>query len=253
MMTSLKETAKLAKGMVDAVQIPVTAKMRLGWDEQNLTAPDLAKALAEVGIAAVIVHGRTREQGFSGTVNLEGIRQVVSAVPGLPVIGNGDVTTPEAAGTMLKTTGCVGVSIGRGAFYNPWIFAHTQEYLRTGRTPPEPTFDERLRVMHRHLERMVEVFGQEVGCRMFRKVGPWYARRFGPAKPFNRRVATFGSIAEFDELVEGYCRWREQFLDDQGVLKAPFQPPKLEAVGSGDSGDGERRNIPVPRGPVEIW
>src|SRR5579862_2621250 len=93
MMTELDKTSALVKGMVDAVKIPVTAKMRLGWDDDNLTAPDLARALEDVGISAIFVHGRTREQGFSGTVKLHGIRAVVQAVKSIPVIGNGDVTT----------------------------------------------------------------------------------------------------------------------------------------------------------------
>src|SRR5437016_4656074 len=101
MMTELDKTAALVKGMVDAVKIPVTAKMRLGWDDQNLTAPDLARALEDAGVAAIFVHGRTREQGFSGTINLAGIRAVVQAAKATPVIGNGDVTTPEAARRML--------------------------------------------------------------------------------------------------------------------------------------------------------
>src|SRR5207249_7166288 len=122
------------KGMVDTVKIPVTAKMRLGWDDQNLTAPDLARTLEGVGVAAIFVHGRTREQGFGGTVNLAGIRAVVEAVQRIPVIGNGDVTTPDAARRMIDETGCAGVSIGRGAFYNPWIFLHTRQYLRTGKS-----------------------------------------------------------------------------------------------------------------------
>src|SRR4051794_19159206 len=129
MMTELDKTAQLVKGMVDAVKIPVTAKMRLGWDDENITAPDLARALEGVGVAAIFIHGRTREQGFSGTINLRGIRSVVEAVSTIPVIGNGDVTTPEAAKKMLEDTGCAGVSIGRGAFYNPWIFQHIAHYL----------------------------------------------------------------------------------------------------------------------------
>ena len=95
MMTELAKTAALVRGMVDAVKIPVTAKMRLGWDDDNLTAPDLARVLEDVGVAAVFVHGRTRAQGFSGRVNLAGIRAVVQAVRRIPGIGNGDVTTPE--------------------------------------------------------------------------------------------------------------------------------------------------------------
>src|SRR4051794_27137175 len=101
MMTELDKTARLVKGMVDAVKIPITAKMRLGWDDDNITAPDLARALEDVGITAIFVHGRTREQGFAGTVKLHGIRAVVQAVKSIPVIGNGDVTTPEAARMMF--------------------------------------------------------------------------------------------------------------------------------------------------------
>src|SRR2546422_43296 len=136
MTSELGNTTKLVKGMVDAVKIPITAKMRLGWDDRNITAPDLARALEDVGVAAIFVHGRTREQGFSGTVNLAGIRAVARAVTNIPVIGNGDVTTPEAAKKMIAETGCAGVSIGRGAFYNPWIFLHTLRYLRTGELSP---------------------------------------------------------------------------------------------------------------------
>src|SRR5208337_4250109 len=114
MMTELGKTAALVKGMVEAVKIPITAKMRLGWDDENLTAPDLARALEDAGVAALFVHGRTREQGFGGTVNLAGIRKVVEAVKHIPVIGNGDIITPQAAKVMFDDTGCAGVSIGRG-------------------------------------------------------------------------------------------------------------------------------------------
>jgi len=178
---------------------------------KNLTAPDLARALEDAGVAAIFIHGRTREQGFGGTVNLAGIRAVVQAVKNIPVIGNGDIITPPAAKKMFDETGCAGVSIGRGAFYNPWIFQHTLHYLKTSgagragsplppliqmrttaRTEcralpqptakllPEPTFADRVRVMCRHLDLMIEVFGEEPGCRMFRKIAPWHAKRFGP-------------------------------------------------------------------------
>src|SRR5580698_8579744 len=157
MMTELDKTAALVRGMVSAVKIPVTAKMRLGWDDNNLTAPDLACALEDAGVAAIFIHGRTREQGFGGTVNLAGIRKVVEAVKTIPVIGNGDITTPQAAKKMLDDTGCAGVSIGRGAFYDPWIFRRTHEYLKTAALPPEPSFAERVRVMCRHLDLMIEI------------------------------------------------------------------------------------------------
>ena len=256
MMTELAKTAALVRGMVNAVKIPVTAKMRLGWDDENLTAPDLARALEDAGIAAIFIHGRTREQGFGGTVNLAGIRTVVQAVKNIPIIGNGDVITPQAAKKMLDDTGCAGVSIGRGAFYNPWIFQHTLHYLQTFRSsgrqsaltsndlernnepthvgcyekkddelPPEPTFADRVRVMCRHLDLMIEVFGEEPGCRMFRKIAPWHARRFGPCREFNKRVVQVSTRAGFHEVLENYIRWRQQFLDSNGELQPRVRLP----------------------------
>jgi len=253
MMSELDKTAKLVKGMVEAVKIPVTAKMRLGWDDQNITAPDLARALEDVGVGAIFVHGRTREQGFGGTVNLAGIRAVVAAVRTIPVIGNGDVTTPEAAKRMFDETGCAGLSVGRGAFYNPWIFRHTAHYLERGELLPEPSFDERARVMCRHMDLMVEVFGEDLGCRMFRKVAPWYARRFGPASEFNKRVVRISSRVEFYAVLEEYRRWRQQFVDERGELQPRFQPPPMVASFMREPGTEPREKIPVPKGPVEVW
>jgi tRNA-dihydrouridine synthase B len=253
MMTEMGRTAALVRGMVEAIKIPVTAKMRLGWDDQNLTAPDLARVLEEAGVAAIFVHGRTREQGFGGTVNLAGIRAVVQAVKHIPVIGNGDVTTPLAAKTMFDETGCAGVSIGRGAFYNPWIFTHTAHFLATGELLPDPDFEERARVMCRHIELMAEVFGEAHGCRMFRKIGPWYAKRFGPANDFNKRIVKLSSLAEFYQILEGYRKWREQFLDEDGKLKRNYQPPPMIASFMREPAVASRTQIPVPQGPVEVW
>ena len=251
MMTELSNTAELVRGMVSAVKIPVTAKMRLGWDEKNLTAPDLARALEEAGVAALFVHGRTRQQGFSGRVSLHGIASVVASVK-LPVIGNGDVTTPEGAKRMISETGCAGVSVGRGAFYNPWIFRATAHYLQTGELMPEPDFEERVRVMSLHLERNIEFFGEERGCVLFRKVIPWYAKRFGPSSEFKKAAVRISSRMDYEKALREYCEWRKQFLDEQGVLLEKFAPTKLEAVFSGDT-PVERSEIPVPQGPVENW
>jgi nifR3 family TIM-barrel protein len=290
MMTELDKTAALVRGMVNAVKIPMTAKMRLGWDDENLTAPDLARALEDAGIAGIFVHGRTREQGFGGTVNLAGIRKVVEAVKTIPVIGNGDIITPQAAKKMLDETGCAGVSIGRGAFYDPWIFKRTQQFLnsfrrdefhesqnfnspekigdswnsslREGSLPPEPTFSGRVSVMCRHLDLMIEVFGEEHGCRMFRKVAPWHARRFGPCHEFNKKVVKISTRAEFDGVLENYTRWRRQFLDETGELQPRFRPPPMvasfmrdEAACGGEASPAStrREHISVPKGPVEIW
>ena len=279
MMTELDKTAALVKGMVNAVKIPVTAKMRLGWDDDNLTAPDLARTLEDVGVAAIFVHGRTREQGFGGTVNLAGIRKVVEAVKSIPVIGNGDIITPQAAKKMLDETGCAGVSIGRGAFYDPWIFKRTLEYLKPrsserefaltkinepthvgcheneGFLPPEPTFAERVRILRRHLDLMIEVFGEELGCRMFRKVAPWYAKRFGPCHEFNKKVVQLATKAQFDEILENYIRWRQQFVDEHGELLPRFRQPPMVAsfMREAEPASTRREHIPVPKGPVEVW
>lgn len=253
MLTELDKTARLVQGMVAAVKIPVTAKMRLGWDEQNLTAPDLARALEDAGAAAVFIHGRTREQGFAGTVNLMGIRAVAQAVRAIPVIGNGDVTTPQAAKVMLEETGCAGVSIGRGAFYNPWVFQHIKHYLESGELLPEPGFEARVRLLRRHLDLMIEVFGENLGCRMFRKVAPWHARRFGPVVEFNKHVVHVATRAEFESVLDHYVRWRQQFLDAHGQLKPRFRPAPLIASFMPASGPAGREQIPVPRGPVDLW
>ena len=255
MMTELNKTAALVRGMVEAVKIPVTAKMRLGWDDQNLTAPDLARVLEDAGVAAIFVHGRTRAQGFGGTVNLAGIRAVVQAVKNIPVIGNGDVTTPAAAKHMFDETGCAGVSIGRGAFYNPWIFADTRHYLKTGETPAEPGYPELVHVMRRHLDLMIEVFGENHGCRLFRKPASWYAKRFGPAKEFKKGVTHFATRAEFEALLAGYEKWRAPFLDGNGELREAYRPaPMLASFMPGADTPAHRRAaIPVPKGPVEVW
>ncbi len=255
MMTELDKTAELVRGMVEAVDIPITAKMRLGWDDNNLTAPDLARTLEDAGCAAVFVHGRTRAQGFSGRVNLAGIRAVVDAVNTIPVIGNGDVTTPEAAQHMLTETGCAGVSIGRGAFYDPWIFKRTAHLLATGELLPESDFTERIRVLRIHFERYVEFYGEERGAKFFRKVAPWYAKRFGPSKPFKRDIIRITSRGDFEKAIADYIAWRERFCDEHGVLLPKYAPDPMVASFQRDEDDPvfQRESIPVPKGPVEVW
>lgn len=255
MMTEHDKTSHLVRMMANALKIPVTCKMRLGWDDANITAPDLARVLEDVGVAAISVHGRTREQGFSGRVNLAGIRSVVQAVQRIPVIGNGDITTPDAAKRMFDETGCAAVSVGRGAFYNPWIFRHIGHFLQTGETPPEPDFEERIIVMSRHLDRMVDVFGEEVGCRMFRKVATWYSKRFGPAAEFNRRVVVLSHREEFAAIVNSYREWRKQFLDEKDKLRPQYAPRDIQAsfMNPDEPESARRTAIPVPKGPNELW
>lgn len=250
MMKDMAHTAKLVKGMVDAVDIPITAKMRLGWDSQSLTAPALARALEDVGVSAVFIHGRTRAQGFSGGVDLSGIRAVKEAVSSIPVIGNGDVTTSEAARIMLETTGCDGVSIGRGAFYNPWIFKQTVEYLESGKMSVDATFEQRIELMRQHLERMIEFYGEQRGCIQFRKVAVWYAKRFGPSKVFKDGVVRMESMEQFEELLAAYVQWRSRFCDDSGALLARYEPV---APYSSIVSPPKEEAIKVPKGPIDIW
>jgi nifR3 family TIM-barrel protein len=123
MMCDAVNTVGLVRTVVEAVRIPVTVKMRLGWDDDNLSAPFFAREFEKAGVAAVTIHGRTRAQGFGGRVNLDGIRAVVEAVERIPVIGNGDVRTIDDAVHMLHTTGCAGIAVGRGALLNPRFLA----------------------------------------------------------------------------------------------------------------------------------
>ncbi|MCX6935352.1 MAG: tRNA-dihydrouridine synthase, partial [Verrucomicrobia bacterium] len=169
-----------------------------------------------------------------------------------PVIGNGDVVTPDGAERMMKETGCAGVSIGRGAFLNPWIFRATAHYLETGELMPEPDFEERVRVMTRHLDRNIEFFGEDRGCVLFRKVIPWYARRFGPSREFKKKAVRISSRADYEKALAEYREWREQFLDEKGELQDKFAPSRLKAVFAGDR-SVEKSEIPVPKGPVANW
>ncbi|MBC2606950.1 tRNA dihydrouridine synthase DusB [Pelagicoccus albus] len=252
MMKDQDKTRDLVKGMIEAVKIPVTAKMRLGWDSENITAPDLARTLEDVGVSAIFIHGRTRAQGFSGGVDLEGIRKVKEAVKTIPVIGNGDVTTPEAARIMLERTGCDGVSIGRGAFYNPWIFMQTRHHLDTGELMPDPTFEQRVELMREHLARMIEFYGELKGCIQFRKVAVWYAKRFGPSKFFKDRAVRLASMEHFEEIMADYRQWRLRFCDESGELQEKYRP--VDPYSSITHGVPENQDaIKVPKGPVSNW
>jgi nifR3 family TIM-barrel protein len=215
MMRHPEKTLRLVRMMTAAVRIPVTCKIRLGWDGVSLNLPDFVRALADAGVAAITVHGRTGKQGFSGTVSLAGIRSVVEAVRSIPVIGNGDVVAPQGVRAMIDATGCAGVSIGRGAFHNPWIFRETRRFLDTGEVLPGRGVDDRLQLMERHLELMVEVFGEEPACRMFRKIAALYARGLGPSAEFKRQVTRLQCRAQWAGIVAAYRDWRQEVLSSK--------------------------------------
>ncbi|MGD9856294.1 MAG: tRNA dihydrouridine synthase [Planctomycetaceae bacterium] len=185
--------------VVAAVSIPVTVKMRLGWDSDHLTAPQLAREFEQAGAAAITIHGRTRQQGFHGSVNLDGIRRTVEAVERIPVIGNGDVRTVADAQQMQAVTGCTAVAIGRGAMLDPWIFRKLAASAR-GESSAEPTADEQIDFLVRHFTLMCRRHG-EYSCTLFRKFAGWYGARLGIPEDLEDRLRQFTSFDEFDNLV----------------------------------------------------
>src|SRR5437660_3308594 len=140
MMCDPGRAVALVRAVVEAVRLPVTVKMRLGWDDDSWSAPFFAREFEKAGVAAVTIHGRTREQGFGGRVNLDGIRAVVEAVRRIPVIGNGDVRGIADAADMFRVTGCAGIAIGRGALLNPWFFSQLVRWEETGSPGPPATY-----------------------------------------------------------------------------------------------------------------
>lgn len=195
-------TTLLAARIVQAVErhsggrVPVTAKMRLGWDPDHMVAPILARQLADVGIAAVTVHGRYTVQYFSGKADWHAIRQVVEAVPQIPIIGNGDVSEPEHAAALIATTGCAGVMVARGAMRTPWIFRRADELLRTGTVGAEPTVAEKIRVVLRHLELSAEYEGEPRTVIRMRQHIAWYGKSLGHVKPLKEAIRTSTSVAQ---------------------------------------------------------
>tara|TARA_R110002095_G_scaffold97595_1_gene85636 strand:- start:1792 stop:2862 length:1071 start_codon:yes stop_codon:yes gene_type:complete len=191
---------QMVADVVDSVSIPVTVKMRLGWDRNSITAPLLAREFEKAGVAAITIHGRTRNQGFGGTVDLQGIRQTVEAVQQIPVIGNGDVCTVEEAFHMRRETGCEAVSIGRGAMLDPWIFRKLAQTIQGDEPVAEPTREEQLQFLVRHFTLMVEQY-EDYGCLLIRKFAAWYGVKLGIPEDLEDRLRQIQSIDEFHEIV----------------------------------------------------
>ena len=215
---------KLVEAVRQAVKIPVTVKMRLGIEPYDLVASDLALMFQDAGVQSITIHGRYRSQGFGGDVSLEGIAAVVQAAQKIPVFANGDVTTLENARLMLAKTGAAGLSIGRGALYNPWIFKEIK-----GNLSINPSFQKRLEFMTRHLETMAQLYGEGSACSQFRKIAPFYTRRMGPAREVNRQISHCTSIAQFHQIMEDYLKERVRFLDEDVELKHAYQPRPMHS------------------------
>ena len=183
-----------------AIQKPVTVKIRKGFDDACINAVEIAKIIEEAGGAAVAVHGRTREQYYSGKADWEIIRQVKEAVSS-PVIGNGDVTSGEKALEMRERTGCDGVMIGRGAQGNPWIFHELLEYDRTGKLPPRPSKEQIKDTMLRHARLQLEFKGEYLGIREMRKHVAWYTKGMEGSAKLRDDINKVESYAELESLL----------------------------------------------------
>ncbi len=214
--------------VVEAVSIPVTVKMRLGWDRDHITAPELSRRFEGEGVAAITIHGRTRNQGFHGDVNLEAIAATVDAVSSIPVIGNGDVRTVQDAKHMFARTGCHAIAIGRGAMLDPWLFRKLQ-CAEVGRRWVEPNAASQVGFLRDHFEMMFERQG-DYACILFRKFAAWYGVRLGIPDDLENRLRRIETPAQFRSLTQ-------EILDRHGERICAI-PTAL---------------IKVPNGPVERW
>lgn len=192
---------RIVEAVVKAVKLPVTVKFRAGWDSEHINAVEFAKICEDAGAAALTVHGRTRMQMFAPPVDLEIIRLVKGAVS-IPVIGNGDVDSPEAAKRMYDETGCDLVMVGRAAMGNPWLFRRIERYMQTGELLPEPAPEERMTVLKRHVELLCKYKGEYVGMREARKHSSWYIKGMRGAAEFRRECGEITAPEDLERLID---------------------------------------------------
>ena len=196
LMNNPELAGKIVRAVRDAVVLPVSVKMSIGWDESNINCVELAKICEANGADAITVHGRTKVQMYSPPVDLTKIADVKKSVS-IPVIGNGDIIDGKSAKEMLEQTGCDFLMIGRGALGSPWVFSQVNEYLEHGNILPEPDIEEKMSVMLNHIRTICEYKGEYVGMREARKHAAWYIKGMRGAAEFRREI---GSLESMDQL-----------------------------------------------------
>ncbi len=191
--------ADIVKAVVSVSTVPVTVKMRSGWDDKTINAVELAKMCEQSGAAAITVHGRTKVQMYAPPVNTEIIRLVKQAVS-VPVIGNGDVSDGKSAAQLLEETGCDMVMVGRGALGRPWVFSEIDAWLSHEVILPEPTVTMKMHVMLRHIETLCRYKGERIGIREARKHAAWYTKGLRGAAGYRAQMGTIKSINDLKEI-----------------------------------------------------
>ena len=194
---------EIVTAMAKAIKKPLTVKIRKGFDEDHVNAVEIAKIIEDSGAAAIAVHGRTRQQFYSGKADWEIIRKVKEAVS-IPVIGNGDVDSPQKAKALLEETGCDGVMIGRAAQGNPWIFAQTAEYLEHGTVPKKPELSEVKEMIQRHASLQMKYKSELTAMREMRKHVAWYTAGYPHSAQLRAAVNEVQSMEELEQLLEGW-------------------------------------------------
>jgi len=208
LMREVPLATKLMESTVKAVDVPVTVKMRMGWDHASLNAPEMARIAEDLGVRMITVHGRTRNQMYKGSADWSFIRKVKDAVS-IPVIVNGDICGIDDAAKALEQSGADGLMIGRGAYGKPWLLGQVMHWWRTGENIPTPSFDEQYAVLVEHYNRMLEHYGREVGTKIARKHLGWYTKGMHGSAEF-RNKANF--IDDPIEVLNEIERFYEPFL-----------------------------------------